>query len=186
MLAYLLCFNPYFAGRQTSGLSYWSPYPSETSRKYDTMTRLLYSTGTKREVERHLRIFSSSSHPYSPAMFAVIKVGGAVLDNIEELALSLSFLYRVGLYPMVLHGAGSQLSDVIESEGVVPDYIDGIRVTDAETLQIAHRVFLEENLKLVGALEVLGTRVRPITSGVFAADYLDKSECNLVGYHSCR
>jgi N-acetyl-gamma-glutamyl-phosphate reductase/acetylglutamate kinase len=33
-------------------------------------------------------------------MFAVIKVGGAVLDKIEELALSLSFLYRVSLYPI--------------------------------------------------------------------------------------
>ena len=43
--------------------------------------------------------------------------------------LSLSFLYRVGLYPVVLHGAGPQLNSIIEAEGVVPDYIDGIRVT---------------------------------------------------------
>lgn len=85
--------------------------------------------GSKREVERHLRIFSSASHPSHPAKFAVIKVGGAVLDNLDELALNLSFLYRVGLYPIVLHGAGPQLNDIIEREGVVPDYIDGIRVT---------------------------------------------------------
>lgn len=91
--------------------------------------RLLYSIGTKREVERHLRIFSSSSHPSQPAKFAVIKIGGAVLDDLDELALSLSFLYRVGLYPVVLHGAGPQLNDILEREGVVPDYIDGIRVT---------------------------------------------------------
>ncbi|KAG2074443.1 bifunctional acetylglutamate kinase/N-acetyl-gamma-glutamyl-phosphate reductase [Suillus decipiens] len=147
----------------------------------DTITRLLYSIGTKREVERHLRIFSSSSHPSQPAKFAVIKVGGAVLDQIDELALSLSFLYRVGLYPVVLHGAGPQLNGIIESEGVIPDYIDGIRVTDAKTLQIARRVFLEQNLKLVGALEKLGTRARPITSGVFTADYLDKEKYRLVG-----
>ncbi|KAF8218070.1 acetylglutamate kinase ARG6 [Mycena galopus ATCC 62051] len=147
----------------------------------DTITRLLYSIGTKREVERHLRIFSSSSHPSQPAKFAVIKIGGAVLDQIDELALSLSFLYRVGLYPVVLHGAGPQLNHIIEREGVVPDYIDGIRVTDAKTLQIARRVFLEENLKLVGALEKLGTRARPITSGVFTADYLDKEKYGLVG-----
>jgi N-acetyl-gamma-glutamyl-phosphate reductase/acetylglutamate kinase len=95
----------------------------------DTITRLLYSIGTKREVERHLRIFASSSHPSQPARFAVIKVGGAVLDNVDELAVSLAFLYRVGLYPVVLHGAGPQLNDIIEREGVVPDYIDGIRVT---------------------------------------------------------
>ena len=52
-----------------------------------------------------------------------------MLDQVDELALSLSFLYRVGLYPVVLHGAGPQLNRIIEAEGVVPDYIDGIRVT---------------------------------------------------------
>ncbi|KIK90907.1 hypothetical protein PAXRUDRAFT_150861 [Paxillus rubicundulus Ve08.2h10] len=147
----------------------------------DTITRLLYSLGTKREVERHLRIFSSSSHPSQPAKFAVIKIGGAVLDDLNELALSLSFLYRVGLYPVVLHGAGPQMNDILESEGVKPEYIDGIRVTDAKTLQIARRVFLEENLKLVGALEKLGTRARPITSGVFTATALDPAKYGLVG-----
>ena len=95
----------------------------------DTITRLLYSIGTKREVERYLRIFSSASHPSHPAKFAVIKVGGAVLGELDELALSLSFLYRVGLYPVVLHGAGPQLNDIMDQEGVIPNYIDGIRVT---------------------------------------------------------
>ncbi|THH29320.1 hypothetical protein EUX98_g4861 [Antrodiella citrinella] len=147
----------------------------------DTITRLLYSIGTKREVERYLRIFSSSSDSSQPAKFAVIKIGGAVLDQVDELALSLSFLYRVGLYPVVLHGAGPQLNSIIEAEGIVPDYIEGVRVTDAKTLQIARRVFLEENLKLVGALEKLGTRARPITSGVFTADFLDKDKYGLVG-----
>ncbi|KAL1747193.1 hypothetical protein HDZ31DRAFT_32467 [Schizophyllum fasciatum] len=147
----------------------------------DTITRLLYSLGSKREVERYLRIFSSASEPSQPAKFAVIKVGGAVLDEIDELALSLSFLYRLGLYPVVLHGGGPQLNDIIEREGVVPEYIDGIRVTDVRTLQIARRVFLEENLRLVAALEKLGTRARPITSGVFTADYLDKDKYGLVG-----
>ncbi|KAF8443657.1 acetylglutamate kinase ARG6 [Boletus edulis BED1] len=147
----------------------------------DTITRLLYSLGTKREVERHLRIFSSCSNPSQPAKFAVIKIGGAVLDDLEDLALSLSFLYRVGLYPVVLHGAGPQMNTIIEGEGVKPEYIDGIRVTDAKTLQIARRVFLEENLKLVGALEKLGTRARPITSGVFTATALDSDKYGLVG-----
>ena len=160
----------------------------------------MYSIGTKREVERHLRIFSSASHPSQPAKFAVIKVGGAVLSELDELALSLSFLYRVGLYPVILHGAGPQMNNILEGEGVVPDYIDGIRVTgayllfsslyclihhfyllDAKTLQIARRIFLEENLKLVGALEKLGTRARPITSGVFSADYLEREKYGLVG-----
>ncbi|KZO94557.1 acetylglutamate kinase ARG6 [Calocera viscosa TUFC12733] len=154
--------------------------PAQTDR--DTITRLLYSIGSKTEVSRYLRIFSSSSHPSSPAKFAVIKIGGAILtDQLQELALSLSFLYRVGLYPVVLHGAGPQLNEIIEAAGVIPDYIDGIRITDAKTLGIARRVFLEENLRLVGALEALGTRARPITSGVFTAQYLDKDKYGFVG-----
>ncbi|KAF8328147.1 uncharacterized protein EI90DRAFT_3155880 [Cantharellus anzutake] len=147
----------------------------------DTITRLLFSIGSKKEVERYLRIFSSSSHPSHPAKFAVIKVGGAVLDQIDELAHSFSFLYRVGLFPVILHGGGPQLNSIIEGEGIIPDYIDGIRITDAKTLQIARRVFLEENLRLVGALEKLGTRARPITSGIFTADYLDRDKYGLVG-----
>lgn len=59
----------------------------------------------------------------------MIKVGGAVLEQLDELALSLSFLYRVGLYPVVLHGGGPQLNQLITDEGVIPDYIDGIRIT---------------------------------------------------------
>jgi len=95
----------------------------------ETITRLLYSIGTKREVERYLRIFSSSSNPSQPAKFAVIKVGGGVLGQLDDLALSLTFLYRVGLYPVILHGGGPQLNELMERGGVVPEYIDGIRVT---------------------------------------------------------
>lgn len=40
---------------------------------------------------------------------------------------------------------------------------------------------MDENLRLVSALEKLGTRARPITSGVFTADYLDQPKYGLVG-----
>jgi N-acetyl-gamma-glutamyl-phosphate reductase/acetylglutamate kinase len=49
------------------------------------------------------------------------------------------------------------------------------------TLNVARRVFTEVNLKLVGALERLDTRARPITSGVFGADYLDREKYGFVG-----
>lgn len=48
-------------------------------------------------------------------------------------------------------------------------------------MQIARRVFAEENLRLVTALEKLGTRARPIVTGVFSADYLDRDKYGLVG-----
>ncbi|WWD06738.1 acetylglutamate kinase [Kwoniella europaea PYCC6329] len=154
----------------------------------DTIIRLLYSLGSRHEVERYLRIFTQSSKDASPggvlpeAKFAVLKIGGAILTNeLDDLALSLSFLNRLGLFPIVLHGAGPQLNDILEAEGIVPDYEDGIRITDPKTLSIARRVFLQENLKLTTALERLGTRARPIPTGVFTADYLDKAKYGLVG-----
>lgn len=48
-------------------------------------------------------------------------------------------------------------------------------------LQIAHRVFLEENLKLITVLEKLSCQARPITSGVFTTDYLNRVKYGLVG-----
>ena len=142
----------------------------------ETITRLLYSLASRREVERYLRIFSSANK------FAVIKVGGAILtQQLDELALSLSFLHRVGLYPVVLHGAGPQLNEILEREGITPDYEDGIRITDAATLRVARRVFFDENQRLVAKLEALGTRARPIPLGVFTASYLDRAKYGLVG-----
>ena len=142
----------------------------------ETITRLLYSLASRKEVERYLRIFSTANK------FAVLKVGGAILTNeLDDLALSLSFLHRVGLYPVVLHGAGPQLNEILEKEGVEPDYSDGIRITDASTLRVARRVFLEENQRLVEKLESLGSRARPIPLGVFTASYLDREKYGLVG-----
>lgn len=97
------------------------------------------------------------------------------------MASSLAFLYHVGLYPIVLHGTGPQINAVLEAQGVVPDYIDGIRITDSKTMSVVRKMFLQQNLKLVEALEKLGVRARPITGGVFGADYLDKEKYHLVG-----
>lgn len=156
--------------------SFSSGFAKENASDRETITRLLYSLASRKEVERYLRIFSAANK------FAVLKVGGAILTHqLDELALSLSFLHRVGLYPVVLHGAGPQLNDILEKEGVVPDYIDGIRITDAKTLRVARQVFLEENQRLVEKLESLGSRARPIPLGTFTASYLDKEKYGLVG-----
>ena len=74
------------------------------SKKQEAIVRLLYSIASKKEVERYLRIFSTADK------FAVIKVGGAILtDNLKELSLSLAFLNRVGLFPVVIHGMSLSL-----------------------------------------------------------------------------
>ncbi|KAI7902870.1 Aspartate/glutamate/uridylate kinase [Cokeromyces recurvatus] len=161
-------------------LSQRRQYYNENTNKAEkeTITKLLYNIGSRKEVEQYLRHFSS----VESQKFAVIKVGGAVLtDELETLASALTFLNRVGLYPIVLHGAGPQLNRLLEEAEVEPQYEEGIRITDAQTLEIARKVFMAENLKLVDALERHGTRARPIPGGVFVADYLDKNKYGYVG-----
>ncbi|KAJ2313461.1 hypothetical protein IWW52_004560 [Coemansia sp. RSA 2704] len=149
----------------------------DTSEK-ETIVKLLYNIGSKKEVEQYLRHFSS----VESQKFAVIKVGGAVIsDDLATLASALTFLNRVGLYPIVVHGAGPQLNKRLEAAKIEARYEDGIRITDGPTLAIAREVFASENRKLVEALERLGTRARPITGGVFVADYLNREKYDRVG-----
>lgn len=143
-----------------------------------TVIQLLSNIGSKREVQQYLSHFSSVSQQ----QFAVIKVGGAIItEHLESLTSALAFLNHVGLFPVVVHGAGPQLNKLLEEAGVEPHFEEGIRVTDGKTLGVARKLFLEENLKLVEKLEEMGVRARPLTTGIFGADYLDKEKYDLVG-----
>ncbi|PMD35422.1 bifunctional acetylglutamate kinase/N-acetyl-gamma-glutamyl-phosphate reductase [Hyaloscypha variabilis F] len=151
---------------------------SDSFSTRSTVVQLLSNIGSKREVQQYLSHFSS----VSSQQFAVIKVGGAIItEHLESLTSALAFLNHVGLFPVVVHGAGPQLNKLLEDAGVEPQFEEGIRVTDGKTLAVARKLFLEENLKLVEKLEEMGVRARPITSGVFGAEYLDKDKYNLVG-----
>lgn len=157
--------------------SYSRPADPQFSTR-STVVQLLSNIGSKREVQQYLSHFTS----VSSQQFAVIKVGGAIItEHLQTLSSALAFLNHVGLYPVVVHGAGPQLNKMLEDAGVEPQFEDGIRVTDGKTLALARKLFLEENLKLVEELENMGVRARPITTGVFSADYLDKEKYNLVG-----
>ncbi|WP_437635332.1 acetylglutamate kinase [Sorangium sp. So ce854] len=144
----------------------------------DVIVRLLRNLGSRKEVEQYLKQYAAVDQQ----KFAVIKVGGAILDeDLEALATSLVFLNQVGLYPIVIHGAGPQLDRALAEAGIPTERVDGLRVTTPRVLEIARRVFLRENLRLVEALEEMGTRTRPITAGVFEASLLDEQRLGLVG-----
>ncbi|KAK2855655.1 Protein arg-6, mitochondrial, partial [Arthroderma sp. PD_2] len=160
--------------RRSYTSSRYQPHLSTRS----TVVQLLSNIGSKREVQQYLSHFTS----VSSQQFAVIKVGGAIItEHLQTLSSALAFLNHVGLYPIVVHGAGPQLNKMLEDAGVEPQFEDGIRVTDGKTLALARSLFMEENLKLVEELERLGVRARPVTTGVFSADYLDKEKYDLVG-----
>lgn len=142
------------------------------------IVKLLRHIGSKKEVEQYLKHYSSVDSP----KFAVIKVGGGVLeDDLETFSSSLSFLHSVGLVPVVIHGAGPQLNAALAKAGIESDYINGMRITTPEILRHARAVFQRVNLKLVKALEDRGTRSRPILSGIFEAEFLNKEKLGFVG-----
>ncbi|GAM89649.1 hypothetical protein ANO11243_076880 [Dothideomycetidae sp. 11243] len=153
------------------------------SKHEDISTRsavinVLNNIASKREVQQYLAQFTS----VESQQFAVIKVGGAILtEYIDVLCSSLRNLNQMGLFPVVIHGAGPQLNKLLEAAGVEPQYNEGIRITDGKTLGIARKLFLEENMKLVDALESWGVRARPITSGVLMAEYKDQDVYKFVG-----
>ncbi len=144
----------------------------------DVIVNLLENLGSRREIDHYLREFTS----VEATKFAVIKVGGGILrDSIGDLASSLAFLRRVGLFPIVVHGAGPQIDEALRNEGIASPIIDGLRVTDESTLRVARRVLQRESLKLVDALEERGVRARPLGSAVFEAAPLDQDKYGFVG-----
>jgi len=142
------------------------------------ISQLLRNLGSQREVEQYLKQYAQ----VESAKFAVIKVGGGIIrDGLDDLVSSLSFLSKVGLYPIIIHGAGEQLSEALRMNGHTPTFVDGLRVTDAETLRMARKVFTRVNHQICDALEAQGTRARPIPTGVFEAEAADMETMGYVG-----
>ncbi|KAF5611853.1 acetylglutamate kinase n-acetyl-gamma-glutamyl-phosphate reductase precursor (ARG-6) [Fusarium subglutinans] len=145
-------------------------------RAREIVAQTISNIGSKRETAAYLKVFTLTSQH-----FAVIKVGGAILqEHLDEFCGSILLLYELGLYPVIVHGAGPQLNSLLESEGVVPQFEDGIRVTDEKTLTVARKLFLEENLRLIERLDSFGVATRSI-QGAFGASYLDKDKWGYVG-----
>jgi len=143
-----------------------------------TIVRLLSSMGSAKEIQQYLKRFSQ----IDAKRFAVVKVGGAVLrDELADLTSSLTFLQQVGLTPIVLHGAGPQLDEELAAAGIEKQTVDGLRVTSPKALAIVRKVFQQQNLKLVEALQTMDTRATSVPSGVFTSSYLDREVYGLVG-----
>jgi len=143
-----------------------------------TVIELLGQLGSSREARQYLKQFSRIEE----TRFAVVKVGGAVLrDDLDELAAALAFLHRLGLTPILLHGAGPQLDQAMHDAGVPVQRHEGLRVTTDEVMAIARPVIYRANASLVDALEERGVRARGILHGVFNARLADLDRLGLVG-----
>ena len=91
----------------------------------------------------------------------VVKYGGNALA--EDIVL----LKAVGIRPVVIHGGGPQIGELLARVGKVSEFIDGQRVTDAETLDVVRMVLIGKvNSDIVAALNVHG----PVAVGLSGVD----------------
>jgi acetylglutamate kinase len=80
--------------------------------------------------------------------------GGALASFAEDVMLMRS----VGMLPVVIHGGGPQIGEMMARLGKVPEFRDGLRVTDAETLEIASMVLIGKvNREIVSAMNRHGS-----------------------------
>jgi acetylglutamate kinase len=100
----------------------------------------------------------------------VVKYGGnAMVDPALARAVAddVVMLRAVGLRPVVVHGGGPQISELMGRLGKEPEFRDGLRVTDAETAEIARMVLVGKiNREIVAAINVHG----PIAVGLSGDD----------------
>jgi acetylglutamate kinase len=91
----------------------------------------------------------------------VVKFSGKVTENKENLASlceELALLHQVGIRLVVIHGGGKQLNELAERMGVEQTVINGRRVTDDETLDLAKMIFAGKiNTEILAALRQRGT-----------------------------
>ena len=91
----------------------------------------------------------------------VVKYGGSAMVD-EELKRSVIqdvvLLKLVGFKPIIVHGGGKEISRWVSKVGKEPQFINGLRVTDEETMEIAEMVLGKVNKELVALVESLGVK----------------------------
>ncbi|MFA5004825.1 MAG: acetylglutamate kinase [Candidatus Omnitrophota bacterium] len=91
----------------------------------------------------------------------VVKYGGSILgeETIRKGVLEdIVFLSFMGLRPVLVHGGGPNISDRMRTSGKKTEFVDGMRVTDAETLKLVEEELLYLNQLIVNELAELGVK----------------------------
>jgi len=119
----------------------------------------------------------------------VVKYGGsAMLDESlkKNVIKDVTLLKLVGFKPIIVHGGGKDISEWVAKAGMEPHFINGLRVTDDATMEIAEMVLNKINKSLVQMVEELGVRAIGISGkdgGLLRATkkYSDGQDIGYVG-----
>ncbi len=96
----------------------------------------------------------------------VVKYGGSAMSN-EELQKNVikdvTLLKLVGFKPIIVHGGGKEISRWVEKTGKESTFVNGLRVTDEETMEIAEMVLSKVSKRLVTMVDELGVKAISIS-----------------------
>ena len=119
----------------------------------------------------------------------VVKYGGSAMSN-EELQKNVikdvTLLKLVGFKPIIVHGGGKEISRWVGKVGKEAKFVNGLRVTDDETMEIAEMVLNKVNKSLVTMVQELGVRAVGVSGkdgGLLKVDkkYADGQDIGFVG-----
>ena len=131
-----------------------------SSLKEEELISILPKDGpTVKEVKKYLEKYNEE--------FVVIKCGGSVLVDpnlfrifIEDVAV----LNKLGFNPIIVHGGGKRINSKLLEVNIKSNFINGLRVTDKDTINIVEDVLIEFNKEIVEALSELSCKAKRVTS----------------------
>ena len=116
----------------------------------------------------------------------LVKVGGSVMENEANLAsllADIAFMDAVGMRVALVHGGGKAISKALKESGLVPQFVEGLRVTDEPTMEIVRRTLNNVvNADLVRRLQGYKTNARPLHGNwMFTAEKITTPDRGFVG-----
>ena len=128
--------------------------------KEEELKKILPSDGPSiDEVKRYLEKYNDE--------YIVIKCGGSVLvdKNLFDIFIKdISVLNKLGFNPIIVHGGGKRINSKLLELNIKSNFINGLRVTDKNTINIVENVLIEFNKEIVDALKNQSCETRRITS----------------------
>ena len=131
-----------------------------SSLKEEELINILPKDGpTVEEVKKYLEKYNDE--------FIVIKCGGSVLVDpklfkifIEDVVV----LNKLGFNPVIVHGGGKRINSKLSEVNIESNFINGLRVTDKDTINIVEDVLIQFNKEIVEALNKLSCKAKRITT----------------------
>lgn len=117
----------------------------------------------------------------------VVKYGGSAMvdEKLQQNVIKdVALLKLVGMRPIIVHGGGKEISKWVNKVGKEAKFVEGLRVTDEETMEIAEMVLNRVNKSLVQMVEQLGVKAVGITGKDASTMKVDKKLVNgqSIGY----